>query len=241
MKKSIIPIFALALVLAFVLTACSMGNPAQNEDTTKTTTSFVTSSERKIVYLASFTINCKDLKDGIALIENSLQDDEWFDSLNYYSNSAYFVARVKTSRLDDYIKNISESAGENNFENYRLTAADVSLDYYDSQGKIEALEAERERLLRLMESDDTSISDTILINTRLGNVDFELQKLRGELYRLDSQLDYSVITINVTTTSYAWIFVLIVLFVLPGVVLFVVFFSIKLSKKKRALSNKNSN
>ena len=209
MKKISCAFVIILLAVILTLTACgALGNGAdEGEDSADIV---YTSIERKIIYTASFTIVTKDVAASAALVENSLKDDEWFDEITRSSNDAYFKARVKTSRLDAYIKEFSDNT--ETFKNYQRTATDISLSYYDTQGRIDAFEAERTRLIALMGEGSTTMSDLIVINARLSAVELELKKLNGELFVLDSKLDYSTVVIRVEAYSYGWI----ALIVIPG-------------------------
>jgi len=207
MKKKMLLVIALALSAAFIFAACGKsGSPRSGEEGAES--EFLASSGRKIIYTASFTISCRDFENCKNIVEKSLEADEWFDYVSYSDGYASFEARVKTERLDKYIKGVSDSVGADKINYYTKTARDVSLDYYDKEGQIEALETEQTRLTALMADVSTTVSDLILINTRLSQVEYELAKIRGELNKYDDKLEYSVVYITIEKITYGWVIAL---------------------------------
>ena len=220
MKKKITIMCLIALAAVFALAACA-NKSAPGGDNEGADAEALTSSGRKIIYTASFTIRCRDFDSCKSIVEKSLETDEWFDSVSYSDEYASYTARVKTERLDAYINGISNSVGADKINGFRKTATDVSLVYYSKQGQIDALEAEYARLITLMGDPATTISDLILINTRLSAVEYELQKVKGELNKFDSQLDYSTVYITVDKILYGWVVAVSIigflLIIVPGI------------------------
>jgi len=204
MKKKIAVLVMIALAAIFAFAACGKAR-SPGGDGGADGVDFIVPAGRKIIYTASFTIRCRDFEKSKNIVEKSLEAGEWFDSVSYSDGNARFRARVKTERLDEYISGISSSVGADNINSYRRTATDVSLDYYNKQGQIDALETEHARLLVIMAEPTTTISDLILINTRLSQVEYELQKVNGELNKFDSQLEYSTVDITIEKITYGWV------------------------------------
>lgn len=204
-KKFFILLFIFLFVIS--LSACSKKNyksaPGNSYEQTQDVTTFNNTTNRKIVYEVNATLNVDDIEETLKSIKDFLNEDEWLDQERHYENSSYLVIRIKSSRLDEFINAFSEMGSVSNFSK---TGTDISLEYYDTQAKIESLETQRTRLLELYEN--ASINDMIIINNRLSEIDFELNKLKGNLNKYDSKVEYSVVTLNIlyktkeTKTSY---------------------------------------
>ena len=234
MKKKAAVIIILVFLTVMLFTACSVAAPGDDGGESNIETGFVASNERKIVYTVSLSLDCEDLSAFAELIEKSLEADEWTDSVVKRDTSATYKLRVKTARLDAFCDKMMDAVGGDNVWSYQKSATDISLKYYDKKGQIDALVTERTRLVELMENGATTVSDLILISTRLAEVDFELQKLRGELYEFDSFLEYSVVEIDVSEISYAWVVVLVVFLCIVVAVATVAFVRWRIKKKARA-------
>lgn len=177
-------------VFVWLLSGCGAKDSVPNYEENPVTQEINNVLERKIIYKAHAKINTQNLPLAIEIIKENLQDDEWFDEERVSESSAYFVVRVKSARIDNFINAISESGKISNFEK---RAIDVSLSYQDTTNQIASYEAERERLVELFE--EATISDMIYINTRISQIDKELSVLKGTLAQYDSLIEYSEITL----------------------------------------------
>lgn len=74
---------------------------------------------------------------------------------------------------------------------------DVTLSYVDTKSRIDALKAEQESLMKLMEQADT-MEGIIAIQTQLTQIRYELQSYESQLRVLDNQVSYSTIHLNVS-------------------------------------------
>ncbi|MGB4332380.1 MAG: DUF4349 domain-containing protein [Bacilli bacterium] len=80
-------------------------------------------------------------------------------------------------------------------------ATDISLQYQDTENKINSLLAEKDRLNELYA--DASIDDMILINKRISEIDLLLGELQGDLNRYDSLIEYSTVTLTIRASKKA--------------------------------------
>ena len=75
--------------------------------------------------------------------------------------------RYGSSALSDY----------GHVKNYNKEATDISLQYQNTANRISSLKTERDRLVELYEN--ASMSDMILINSRIAEIDLQLGELEG--------------------------------------------------------------
>lgn len=147
---------------------------------------------RKIIYEVDMTINVSNINDAINDLPSRLEADEWFDKETISGSNAYYTIRVKTERLDAFIDGLKEDYALNRFEK---SGTDISLQYQDKSNRILAIEAQIARLNELYDS--ASLSDMIVINQQLSELEVELQRLNGELLVFDSLVDYSEVHLTI--------------------------------------------
>lgn len=147
--------------------------------------------DRKIIYTADMTFDVLDLDDASDTLKQMVADDEWFEKEVISSRTHTYVVRVKTDRLDSFIESLKD---EFVVRSYKKEATDISLRYQDTTNQILALEAQLARLIELYA--EASVSDMILINEQISDIEVELQELNGELTQFDSWIDYSVVNIS---------------------------------------------
>jgi len=202
-RKVLFSLIAVILVFTFVgcnaayesgVISSESGDSVQNLANTSV-------SERLIIYDVNISFDVNDLDEAGSFLDGLLADDEWFDQVNLTSSRYSYVIRVKTDRLDDFVTSLQE---EYIIRSYTKTGTDISLEYQDTSNQILALEAQMTRLLELY--DNASLSDMIVINEQISQIEIELQYLNGELAQYDSLIEYSVVTLvfygsTVTTQS----------------------------------------
>ena len=190
MKKYLL----LFIVLLFSLFACSaQSDVLDNESGTPDQENQVAlaAPTRKIIYKADATIYSSNIDPIKTDIINRLEVSEWVDEISTTSDYIYLKLRIKTTRLDDFMTSLDTAYQLNR---YSKTSEDVSLNYFDKQGKIDTLGRELVRLNLLYDS--ASITDMITINERVSQIETELQKLNKEVNELDSMIDYSEVTLR---------------------------------------------
>lgn len=151
---------------------------------------------RKIVYEVNLSMNVTQLNEAILDVTSRLESDEWFDKESISGSAAYYTIRIKTSRLDAFINGLKESYATSHYEK---TGTDISLQYQDKSNRILAIESQIDRLNDLYAT--ASLSDMIVINEQLSELEIELQRLNGELLVFDSLVDYSEVNLSLHASS----------------------------------------
>lgn len=191
----------LMLILAFsvfVLASCSaVSEPIDNPDTGNIEESSdleTTSPDRKLIYTVDIRVFTEDMDELVKKIKQSMNNDEWFDkestSLQHYE----LVIRIKTTRLDAFLNSISTG---NKVTYFEKTAEDISKQYVNLEAQILNLELQLDRLQALYQN--ASLSDMIIINERMSKIESELSRLKGNLSNFDSLVEYSTISLVITT------------------------------------------
>ncbi|MDD3999501.1 MAG: DUF4349 domain-containing protein [Bacilli bacterium] len=196
MKKNYLT-FIFLFLLSFIVFGCAVSDnrgeydPAPGDETTEEKTVF--SSERKMIYNVTASLYIEaDFKEKIASLKASINDDEWTDYENISESSAHYTFRIKTTGLDQFVNSLSTYGEVRNINKHAL---DISFQYQDTSNQIITYEAEKTRLVELY--DDANMSEIILINTRIAEIDKELRVLNGEIIQFDSLLEYSEVHLSI--------------------------------------------
>jgi hypothetical protein len=190
-------LFMIVLLLVMTLSACSMSDVEEGQNTGENDDEGVivlldSVLDRKIIYSVDTEFYATDLDVAVSYVEGLLLEEDWFDQQNIYNNSAYFVFRIKTDRLDTFVNQLK---AEYTLTSFSKTATDISLNYQDTANKITGYQEERARLIVLYES--ASLTDMITINTRISQIDIELGELMGTLNQFDSLVEYSRVELSI--------------------------------------------
>lgn len=199
---------AVILIIVTLLTACSSGSadkdydyggPSDNNDGEKTDSSIVIgSTDRKIVYRVNLTIYsdtpekvCSAITEATTACDGYVENSR--ESKSEYGESYYFIVRIPTAKLDDFVNDISVAGTVKNKE---VTTEDITVKYVTVDEQRKSLLAEKEALTARM-SEVTEISDIIAISDRLAQIDAEINAAQRQLNEFDNLLDYSTVTIYV--------------------------------------------
>lgn len=136
------------------------------------------------------------LKDKVAEVggyfENSSIEDYAYTRSGYQTRMGSFVIRVPEDKLDILLDNVGKSG---NVTRSNESVEDVTLQYTDTQTRIDALRTQEEKLLELM-SDAESVEDMITIESRLSDVSRELEYYQSLMNQYDNQIDYATLYID---------------------------------------------
>ncbi len=192
MRKKIGFLFILMFLL--VLSACNAesdyidNTPDDNEEIVLTANDI---PERKIIYTVNSSFDVNDLNQSVATLKTLVNSDEWFDLEEVGSSHATFTVRIKTERLDEFTNELKA-----NFQVRTFTkqGKDISLQYQDKTNRIASINLQITRLQELYA--EATLSEMIVINQQLSDLEVELMNLEGELSLFDSLVEYSEVNIT---------------------------------------------
>lgn len=147
--------------------------------------------ERKIIYEVDAVYDVDDLDEAAVFLESILESDEWYDRETRQTSVFSFDVRVRTERLDLFLQALSE---EFELMTFTKVGTDISLQYQDMTNRVLVLETQLARLLELYES--ASLSDMIVINREIAEIEVDLAQLEGSLNQFDSLVEYSEVHIH---------------------------------------------
>ncbi len=123
--------------------------------------------------------------------EQNIRNGSTYSSSRY--RSASLTVRIPAEQLDTFTSSLTEFT---NVVSSSRSAEDITLSYVDTETRITALETERDRLLELMEQAET-MSDLLEIESRLTDVNYELERYGSRLRTMDNQVSYATIYLSV--------------------------------------------
>lgn len=108
--------------------------------------------------------------------------------------SASLSIRVPADQVDAFTSEISSFTNVTSSSRY---VQDITLSYTDTEGRVNALKAEQQRLLELMEQAE-KMSDLLDIEGRLTEVRYQLESYESQLRRYDNQVDFATVDLYVS-------------------------------------------
>lgn len=163
--------------------------------------------ERKWIITGSVDAETDDLDAAMPKIRQQITAlGGYVENEDSYNGSSYngrryrhsnLTARIPKDRLDEFNDAV---AGAVNVVSSSRNAKDVTLTYVDTETRIASLRLEQSRLMELMEKAE-DMSDLLQIESRLTDVNYELERYSTTLRTLDNQIDYATISIYVSEVT----------------------------------------
>lgn len=156
-------------------------------------------TSRKLIRNVNMEVETETFDELLNSIESRVRDfggyienSSTHNGSSYYGNQnrdANMTIRIPADRLDEFLSQVSS---ESNVINKSENVSDVTLQYVDMESHKEALLAEQESLLRLMEQAE-SIEDIIILESRLTDVRYQIESMEARLRTIDNQVTYSTV------------------------------------------------
>lgn len=196
-KKCLITLMSLVLVI--VIASCSSGGHYYDEnlDIENKIEELASSGNtvRKIIITSKYEIETTDLsksvKDFTKQVANS---DGYVESSNVYKDSASFVFRIPSIKLDAFIS-FTENSGNITYSSQQ--GKDVTIEYHDTESELRTLKVQEERLLELLKESD-HLADILTLEEKLTETRTKIDKISTRLNELDNLIDYSKVEIYLT-------------------------------------------
>ena len=112
---------------------------------------------------------------------------------SYRSRSAELTIRIPADKLEGFL---TEVEGFSNVISKTESVDDVTLQYVDTESRMEALQAEHDRLVELMEKAD-NLTDLLTIEERLTEVRYQLESVASLLRVMENQVSYATIELYI--------------------------------------------
>ena len=155
---------------------------------------------RKLVRTVSMDAETKDYDNLLARLEEQITAlGGYIESRSSYGGadsgdrSISMTVRIPADRLSEFAAQVSSSA---NVLSTSEQTEDITLQYVDTASRIKALETEQARLLELLASAE-DLDSVLLIEERLSEVNYELDRHQSQKRTYDNQVDYATVYLSV--------------------------------------------
>lgn len=163
------------------------------------------SENRKWIVTVNMSAETEDMDLLLSQLEAQIKAAEGYvEDQNIHNGSAYsssrryrsanLTIRIPADRVDTFITQMEDVS---NVVSSSTNRVDVTLNYADTESRLNALRAEEARLLELMAQAET-MSDLLEIEGRLTDVRYQLESAASQLKLYDNQVDYATIYLNIS-------------------------------------------
>ena len=163
---------------------------------------------QKIVYTGNLSIQTLEYEKSAASIRKKIKDAGGFSEAeserdnDYYwynrsggsGNTRYLsiTARIPSEKFEDFINSLS---GDGKVMNRSVNAENISQVYANKETYKKSLEKEQERLLEMMDKAQT-IEEMITVESRLSEVERQLNVYKTDLAQMDKDVEFSTVYIE---------------------------------------------
>ena len=161
----------------------------------------------KIIYSADATLETTDFDAAISgVLELVEKNGGWVESSsinganyynisrgNSYNRSAYYVLRIPGDKFQLMMNSLSELG---NVPYTHIYTENVTAQYYDTQARLTAYEAQEARLVEMMAIAET-VEDVIAIEDKLTDIRYRIDSLQTSLNNWDRRVNYSTLNLGV--------------------------------------------
>lgn len=160
----------------------------------------------KIIYSGDATVETTEFDKSIAALEamiereggfiesSSVNGSNYYDSSRGYASkrSASYTLRIPSAKFNALMSSLSDIGNVPYTHTY---TENVTAQYYDTQARLNALQAQETRLIEMLKLAET-VEDIITIEDKLSDVRYRIDSLQSSLNNWDRKVAYS--TLNVT-------------------------------------------
>lgn len=167
-------------------------------------------SDRKLIKNGNFTLETLDYDKTITAIEQLAVSSGGYvqDSTvrgtgavsygyGYTLRHAKYVIRIPADSFGSFEESLSQCGS---ILSRNVNVNEVTDYYYDTDARLKSLQTQESQLLALLQKADY-LDAIIQLQKELGNVRYEIESLQGRLRRLDNQIAFSTITVNVNEVN----------------------------------------
>lgn len=161
----------------------------------------------KIIYAADATLETTDFDATVSgVLELVEKNGGWVQSSsinganyynisrgNSYNRSAYYVLRIPGDRFQTLMNSLSTLG---NVPYTHVYTENVTAQYYDTQARLTAYEAQEQRLVDMMEIAET-VEEIVILEDKLTELRYKIDSLQTSLNNWDRRVNYSTLNLSV--------------------------------------------
>lgn len=160
-------------------------------------------TDRKLIKNVNLEVETETFDELLDTVEAKTKNCGGYIESSYtYNGSSYYgrsdrnanlTIRIPAEKLDEFLSSVAEVS---NIISRNDSVTDVTLQYVDLESHKNALLAEQERLLELMEQAE-SIEDIVTLEDRLAQVRYQIESMESQLRTYDNQVSYSTVYLGI--------------------------------------------
>lgn len=176
-------------------TASSASADVSKEALTSAKGESIEEFERKLIKNGDISLEVTDLEKTQNAVENWVkQFDGYISNSNNGEKSSNYTVRIPSAKFDEAM---AAAGNLGTLKNKNISTQDVSDQFYDLQTRLETKKVLREKLNGYL-SRANSMQDILKVESQLNSVQSEIESMEGRLKRLNSQIDFSTISIYIS-------------------------------------------
>jgi hypothetical protein len=154
---------------------------------------------RKITHDLTLTLEVATINDSVTRISKEVQQlggyvVESQQNGSDSQSSAHLTLKIPADKLNG----LHDSLTWGKILDQHMLANDITNQYYDSQVRLQTLEAEEKRYLEILNQAKT-VEDVLKVENALGNIRQQIEQLKGQLKLWNNMVDYSTVNLQLVT------------------------------------------
>lgn len=169
---------------------------SSSEQAAEPDTTLVSQETNKLIYSGTLNIATSDVAKVTDLLMQKLNECGGYME-NYDSSDSEYVRitlRLPSDKFMGFMQD--EEIAEGNTVTQTISAEDITLQYSDTESRLQALRIQEERLLSYLSS-ATNVDEMMSIESSLLDVREDISSLETQMNVMDSYISYSTITVSI--------------------------------------------
>lgn len=160
--------------------------------------------DRKMIYQANLQLEVEKYKESRSKIEELVKRTHGYilsssDFENENEKGGQLTVRIPQAGFHSFLNELEQYATKIPTRN--IVGQDVTEEYVDLTSRLKALQVVEARLLSFM-SEAKKTEDLLKISTELGNIQQEIERIKGRMRYLDENISYSTIELSMVEKKF---------------------------------------
>ena len=155
-------------------------------------------NDEKLVYTSKIVLETKTYDDLLKEVSQLVSQYEGFNEYIHENGGDYrstnLTVRIPSASFDAFINDLRNGSGS--VADITINVDNITKTYNDALLRIETLNTQHARLLELL-AKAKDLTDIIELETRLSEVEYQLESYNNALNEMDSKVAYSTISITI--------------------------------------------
>jgi len=155
---------------------------------------------RKLTHDLTLTLEVAAINDSVTKINREVQQLGGYVVESQQNGSetqfsAHMTLKIPSDKLNGFRDSL---VAWGKILDERMLANDITNQYYDSQARVQTLEAEEKRYLEILNQART-VEDVLKVENALSNIRQQIEQLKGQLKLWNNIVDYSTVNLQIAT------------------------------------------